>query len=115
MLSGSASVQGEHSLHDPLRLDLLAVEELHGSWEAAVLCKRADDAGVSGGYGACSLDFVDEDLGWGPSDFGGIGVDPVHQEGPASGDIVDRVVDNLLDACALGNDVEAVCGSTRAG
>jgi hypothetical protein len=97
--------------HDPLRLDLLAVEELDGSWEAAVLGKRADDAVVSGGFGTCSLDLVDKDLGRGPSDPGGVGIDAVHQESPSAGNIVDRVVDDLLDACALGNDVEPVCGS----
>lgn len=60
-----------------------------------------------------SLDLVKEDLGRRPGDSGVVGVDSVDEERSASGDVVDRVVDNLLDTGALDNDVEAVCLSAR--
>ena len=60
-----------------------------------------------------SLDLVQEDFGRRPGDSGVVGVHSVHEQRSASGDVVDRVVDNLLDTRALDNDVEAVCPSAN--
>jgi hypothetical protein len=87
---------GDHTLD----VDSATVQVGNGSREAEDLREGTEDG-----------DLVTEDLHGRPVNTGVVVVDSVDQQGSASSDPVDGIVDHRLDTSALANNVETVCRS----
>lgn len=56
---------------------------------------------------AAYLDFITEDLGWGPGDASLVLVNTVHEERPSPPYVVDGILDDRFDSSRLDDDVES--------
>ncbi len=106
----------ERLVHDSLGLDLAAVKVVDRLGCQGELASAAKEGAsrekhtkhVHLGEGADDADLVPKDLGGGPADAGGVGVDAVHDERAAAAAVVDGILKDLDRAGGLDDDVEPV-------